>query len=299
MAVERMRFRCLAIVLVLSATFASDLWGQSQESPKPAPEVKTQPSESAVKAEPKPESHPEISLPPPTAVPEVSSANSGGKCEAHCPDAEREGTEFWPPVHNYRLKVSDTLLVAFTALLFLATLALWWSTRRLVQGAEKTAERQLRAYVFVHPVGVDFLYDDENCRVTITYAFKNFGQTPAYQLQQWAELRNFMVPTTDEIKTPEPIEPLTAMNLGPGAEVEGTVWAITDIGTLNELGSSLRKAHVTGIVKYIDAFGYARQTKFCFFVANLGEILAKHTGTGGVHADGTKFWFSKHHNGAT
>ena len=32
---------------------------------------------------------------------------------------------------------------------FVATVLLWWSNRRLVTGAEKSAERQLRAYVFV------------------------------------------------------------------------------------------------------------------------------------------------------
>jgi hypothetical protein len=40
-------------------------------------------------------------------------------------------------------------VASFTALLFFATGAIWWATRGLVKGAEKTSERQLRAYVFI------------------------------------------------------------------------------------------------------------------------------------------------------
>jgi hypothetical protein len=72
-------------------------------------------------------------------------------------------------------------------LLFLATAALFWATWRLVTGAEKTAERQLRAYLFVQPVGVDILDDGDSCKVTITYAVKTTGQTPAFQLLHFLE----------------------------------------------------------------------------------------------------------------
>jgi hypothetical protein len=54
-------------------------------------------------------------------------------------------------------------------LLFLATMALFWATWRLVKGAEKTAERQLRAYVFVQPVGIDILDAGDSCNVTPCY----------------------------------------------------------------------------------------------------------------------------------
>jgi hypothetical protein len=36
---------------------------------------------------------------------------------------EEQGTEFWPPVFGYRLKVTDTLLAVFTAGLFIACLS--------------------------------------------------------------------------------------------------------------------------------------------------------------------------------
>jgi hypothetical protein len=190
------------------------------------------------------------------------------------------------------------VLAAFTTILGFATIFLAKATKSLVSGAEDTAQRQLRAYVFVRPVGVFFLYDGDSCRVTITFAFKNYGQTPAYKFLEYAEIQNFMVPTAVEITTPDPIEPLTQISLAPGAEIEGTVWGIMDRETLNQLGSSFRKIHVIGVAYYMDAFGHIRETKHCFYVENLGELLAGHTGTRGS-GEGTKFWFSNQHNSAT
>lgn len=60
-----------------------------------------------------------------------------------------QGTEYWPPIFGYRLKVTDTLVALFTGGLFVATWLLWEATKKLVQGAELTAERQLRAYVYL------------------------------------------------------------------------------------------------------------------------------------------------------
>jgi hypothetical protein len=183
-------------------------------------------------------------------------------------------------------------------LLFLATAWLAWATWQLVKGADKTAERQLRAYVFVRPLSTHFLYDGESCRVTITYAVKNSGQTPAFQLLQFGEICNLMVPTMTKIVTPPPTGPLSVMSIGPGAEIEGTVWGIMNIEKLNELGNSFKKIHVVGTAIYIDAFTKRRETKFCFYVANLGELLASHTGMGGSGGVDPKFWFSPQHNSA-
>lgn len=138
------------------------------------------------------------------------------------------------------MKITDTLLVAFTFLLFLATLALWWSTRRLVQGADRNAERQLRAYVFVVPLSTYFLYDGENCQVTITFAMKNTGQTPAYQLTTFSEIRNLMVPTAEKLETPSALGNEAAVSIGPGGQIESTVWGVMDTEALQALSTRLR-----------------------------------------------------------
>ena len=97
--------------------------------------------------------------------------------------ADEEGTEFWPSFFGYRLKITDTLLVLFTAGLFIATYFLWRATKNLVKGAEETAERQLRAYIFL---------DGAVCTATapapaFVMTFKNFGQTPAKKGSYWID----------------------------------------------------------------------------------------------------------------
>lgn len=72
-------------------------------------------------------------------------------------------------------------LFAATIALFLATCALWWSTRRLVKGAEDTAKRQLRAYIHVPSTELT-IHPEEIGGWTANVTIKNFGQTPAYNM---------------------------------------------------------------------------------------------------------------------
>jgi hypothetical protein len=65
------------------------------------------------------------------------------------------------PLNSYRHCIyavfeasHNELIAAFTILLAIVTLFLWWATRGLVRGAEETARRQLRAYVFVEAAGM-------------------------------------------------------------------------------------------------------------------------------------------------
>ncbi|MCJ2134444.1 hypothetical protein MKK69_10335 [Methylobacterium sp. J-026] len=51
-------------------------------------------------------------------------------------EVAEEGREFWPVIHGYRLKITDTLVAGFTALLTAVTWGLEWATQRLVRGAD-------------------------------------------------------------------------------------------------------------------------------------------------------------------
>ena len=112
------------------------------------------------------------------------------------------GTEFWPPFFGYRLKVTDTLIVAFTAALFFATWLLWSATKSLVVGAERTAERQLRAYVYFKETKVDF------AARKVAYRIDNFGQTPAHKVRlltiakvvDWRDGRPSEIPIPDRVR---------------------------------------------------------------------------------------------------
>jgi hypothetical protein len=60
------------------------------------------------------------------------------------------------------------------------TLFLWLATKRLVRGSEKTAERQLRAYVLVSSARVHDFGIERPPKVEVV--IKNSGQTPAFDL---------------------------------------------------------------------------------------------------------------------
>lgn len=52
---------------------------------------------------------------------------------------EIAGSEFWPALFGYKIKISDSLLVLFTAVLAVFTGLLWWSTAKLWKAGEKQA----------------------------------------------------------------------------------------------------------------------------------------------------------------
>jgi hypothetical protein len=154
----------------------------SQVPPKtPQVEPEQQP-EGGLKTQDGSTQQPNTSTQPPPSIPEVKSDGADRKRESKTEEGSEQGTEFWPPFRGYRLKVTDTLLAGITFLLFLAILALWWSTRKLVRGAEKTAERQLRAYVSITQVKIIRM------RRSIAVEFTNSGQTPWCRSQSMLKL---------------------------------------------------------------------------------------------------------------
>lgn len=136
----------------------------------------------------------------PPGAPSIGSKSGGGEGQPKAEHSEDEGTEFWPPFLGYRLKVTDTLVAAFTALLFFATIALWLATRRLVLGAEKTSEQQLRAYVWTEARPSHNL-DDPTFGVGAIAS--NSGQTPAYEVHAWSNVLPIAEPLPSGFVFPE------------------------------------------------------------------------------------------------
>jgi hypothetical protein len=153
----------------------------SQESPKaPQVEPKQQP-ESGLKTQKNSGQQTAPSTQPLPAIPEIGAEGTDRKGQSKSKEGSEQGTEFWPPFYGYRLKVTDTLLAGITFLLFLATFALWLATRKLVRSAEKTAQRQLGAYVFVSGARIIHGITDNNI-LEVHVEIKNSGQTPAYKM---------------------------------------------------------------------------------------------------------------------
>src|SRR5665647_2600220 len=71
----------------------------------------------------------------------------------------------------------EAVIALFTVILGISTWLLWQSTRDLVNGAEDTARRQLRAYVFVEPGDFDGL--NPQTAAVGYFNVRNSGLTPA------------------------------------------------------------------------------------------------------------------------
>ena len=154
------------------------------------------------------------------------------------------------------------ILAVATVLLVIATGFLWWSTKSLVKGAEETAERQLRAYVFVaeseiRNVGTNLI----QAAVTI----RNTGQTPAYDVTMSTKARAFNVPG-EVVFEPTPISPDSSRFVfGPGAIGRRDIQLHTILGEPNAitaLHDGLGVLFVYGEILYNDAFNRRQRTRF-------------------------------------
>jgi hypothetical protein len=220
-----------------------------------------------------------------TGAPRIGSEGGCGKCQSKAEHGEEEGTEFWPAFLGYRLKITDTLVAAFTALLFFATVALWVSTRNLVRGAEKTAERQLRAYVFATAARVRHFAINEP--VEIEVLIRNTGQTPAYGVYHCMSIAMSNPPLRlDELDFSD--APKGAM--GP-AEVSssfahfGPDYKLPE-GSFRAVRSEKAALWVYGEIRYEDAFGKPRWTKFRFIYT--GNTVTDPPGGMALDAEGNE-----------
>lgn len=270
MGVLRMRF----LAGFLFATFVGCVSAQSQHSPqRPQIELEKK-SESAANSKAMVAPNAKLACNSSSATPIVVSCIPASLSRPEEEQSHEQGNESWPAFFGYRVKVTDSLLVLFTFLL-------WLATRNLVKGAEKTSERQLRAYVFpeayiicaaneageiVEPqqvIAVGF-------RPVSVVRFKNTGQTPAYgvtifgrmEIVDWSLVEGAL-PEIDFTKSD-----VSRTSLGPGAAT--TKFEINERNLTTEdmavLQSGKKAIFVYGEVRYQDIFKKIRFTKYRMFI---------------------------------
>jgi hypothetical protein len=175
---------------------------------------------------------------------------------------------------------SEQVTAAATALLAIITGLLGWLA--LQQG--RTARAQLRAYVFsLRPQITQLKY---GFTVEITVPYKNFGQTPAYDVvaRSWmAVLPPELPPNFSFEKPPDPKPPMTTI-LPPGEGYRVRTGssrpvAHDEVDTIKS-AKDLR-LYVYGNIDYVDAFGLGRTTEFCYcydaYAFTSGEVsLCRH-----------------------
>lgn len=157
-------------------------------------------------------------------------------------------------------KLNDPTAI-FTGLLFLATVALWWATWRLVTGAEKTAERQLRAYVFVTESSITDTDRPDIKRIAIS--IKNTGQTPAFNVIHWQNSQIFPYPGNPVFPGKQNI-PLSTSMLGPGMETDKLLDVKISPSEGSDILAGTKALYIWGGIEYVDAFKITRHTGYCF-----------------------------------
>lgn len=178
-----------------------------------------------------------------------------------------EASEYWT-VFGRRLKITDVLLV-------LATFALYWATRNLVLGAEKTAERQLRAYVFMEGSSTKLVQINVN-GVLQTFiegfvTLKNFGLSPASNYRNWIMIDVLPATTTPFDRTSTG---LGRGIIGPSGGMNIPVfYGPVSAADIVAIRAATRRIYVWGEVLYTDAFGEDRY--FRFYLRNAMEIPGK------------------------
>jgi hypothetical protein len=148
----------------------------------------------------------QITVPANSSGPTVININTGKHAneESHCarPKHWKEWGSFawcssleW--IDAERIIAAFTVVLGIaTGILGIATWKLWRATDALVTGADKTAERQLRAYVSIEPVGLqDFVADR---RPRVTFIVKNIGQTPAHRVRIVGDMDIFPHPLPND-----------------------------------------------------------------------------------------------------
>lgn len=170
------------------------------------------------------------------------------ECES---DANEGGGEFWPPVFGLRLKITDSLLVAFTGLL-------WWSTWGLVSDAKKSSERQLRAYV--HVKRCDITKVDYAGFPTAAVTIQNYGTTPAHKLNWTIRIEYAKVADESSLVLSKPTKQNTSLAPS-GIMYRMRTWD-DNIGeeVLSEIGSGMGAIYVYGTIRYRDVFEHDRET---------------------------------------
>ncbi len=194
---------------------------------------------------------------------------------------------------------TDWLLVLFNGFLVLATIALFVSGERNVEAAnraaraagdsataaqtavelsDKTAERQLRAYIGVNSMDVKvYPFEKGEFAFIAHIEMRNFGQTPANNMSVWAEAVIDGPDAKPFDMTKEPARPTGGAIAFPTAAFNvDKGWAISTADK-EALYKREKFLFLWGTVRYTDVFGKDRY--FRYRMQSTGQIVIGTTGT--------------------
>jgi hypothetical protein len=176
-----------------------------------------------------------------------------------------ESWRFAHEAHEEIIAVATIFIAMFTIILGLFTVNLAGSTDSLVKSAERTAERQLRAYLSIEKA---IRVDSHSLSPEFLISFKNRGQTPAYSGKNWVDVKVGERPLTTILVRSDTVA-LDKFELTPGHEftvhqINGEKSISISTEQTTEFNDGKIAFYVFGQLDFIDAFGKARWLKFRF-----------------------------------
>jgi len=173
---------------------------------------------------------------------------------------------------------ADPIIAVFTLILAIATIRLWISTNRLWEGAERSSERQLRAYVSCSMTFIGSF--DEESLSHFKFIIANVGQTPAFNVRHQGSIDVLEYPyAVNPILSPLTAKKSDPHALFPSQNLTGTARAqrLFTEAEIKAIRAGTKRIMVYGVVTYNDAFGIRRSTKFCYGITGEPDMLYKLT----------------------
>lgn len=209
-------------------------------------------------------------LPSTEPTSEVASSQKQG-----VPETQR----LWGFASEWWLVGFTGLLVLVTGALALYTARLWGATSRLVTGADATAERQLRAYVFVGEITATEVESPDpglvnNWRIAV--AWSNGGSTPTKNAICSINWQPMNQPMPADFDFPDRVgASRRLLMIGPRAEAHSAHVDIP-IPLLDHVAAGNQFVYVWGWIDYNDILeGTPRhRTEFCYQLLKHGNLVS-------------------------
>jgi hypothetical protein len=156
-------------------------------------------------------------------------------------------------------------------LLFAATMGLWFATWQLVKGADRTAERQLRAYISVEPGDVFWQNGKRKVRFEFRPVLINNGTTPAKEVTVvsniWITAPNIATNFNyNLVRVSNPLASVVSIGSQKSKFHSAVFFRKVTLAEAKALLKGAATFHIFGKVEYMDIFDKKRTTNFSFLI---------------------------------
>jgi hypothetical protein len=164
--------------------------------------------------------------------------------------------------HDNVIASATVFIAVLNFILAFGTIFLWLATRRLVKGSERTAERQLRAYLCVEITESPIFNPDRE--IVVILSIINRGQTPAYRTTNSVVISLDTTIPSKDLRIKRDAGPHHPVVIGPNGSIKITPWFPRPLSNVEkgQLIAGTHHIYIFGTIDYTDAFGNTRHTSY-------------------------------------